>query len=171
MILHDAELVCAKMKSKSQIPVNFTSAMAQRPLWKCRRCGRLFANRNQFHFCTRTTVSEYLKGKSPLAPSLYRKFVKLVRRCGPVILFANKTRIGFQVRMAFADVILRRNWLDAYVILARRLQNPRFTKIETLSPRNHIHYFRIQSPEEMDAEMLAWLCEAYRVGRQEHLKT
>ncbi len=38
----------------------------------------------------------------------------------------------------------------------------RFTKIETLSPRNHIHYFRIHSPEDMDAEMLARLREAYR---------
>jgi hypothetical protein len=144
--------------------------MAQRPLWKCRRCGRLFANRNQFHFCTRITVRQYLKSKTPLALSLYQKFVKLVRRCGPVIVFANKTRIGFQVRMAFADVLLKKNRLDAYVILARRLESSRFTKIETLSPRNHIHYFRIQSPEELDAEVLAWLHEAYRVGRQEHLR-
>jgi Domain of unknown function (DUF5655) len=106
-----------------------------------------------------------------LTLSLYRKFVKLVRRCGPVILVPNKTRIGFQVRMAFADVLLKKNWLDAYVILARRLENPRFTKIETLSPRNHIHYFRIHSLDDVDAEMLSWLGEAYRVGRQEHLKT
>src|SRR5229473_2398395 len=98
-------MVCANMGLKSETPVHFTSAMAQRPLWKRRRRGRLFANRNQFHFCTRVTVREYLKGKSPFALSLYRKFVKLVRRCGPVILVPNKTRIGFQVRMAFADVI------------------------------------------------------------------
>jgi hypothetical protein len=87
--------------------------MVRRPLWKCRQCGRLFANRNQFHFCTRITVREYLKRKSPLALSLYRKFVKLVWRCGPVILVPNKTRIGFQVGMAFADVMLRRNRMDA----------------------------------------------------------
>jgi len=77
---------------------------------------------------------------------------------------------GFQVRMPFADVLLKKNWLDAYVILARRLENPRFTKIETLSPRNHIHYFWIQSPDEIDGEVLGWLREAYRVGRQEHLR-
>jgi hypothetical protein len=144
--------------------------MRQRALWKCRKCGRLFANRNQFHFCTRITVRQYLKGKTPRALLLYRKFVKLVRRCGPVIIFANKTRIGFQVRMAFADVLLKKNWLDAYVILAQRLENPRFTKIETLSPRNHIHYFRIRSADELDGEVLGWLREAYRVGRQEHLR-
>ena len=28
-----------------------------------------------------------------------------------------------------------------------------------------------RAPDEMDAEMLSWLREAYRVGRQEHLKT
>jgi hypothetical protein len=151
------------MQLKPEIPVNFTSAMAQRPLWKCPRCERLFANRNQFHFCTRITVREYLKGKSPFALSLYRKFVKLVRRCGPVILVPNKTRVGFQVRMAFADVMLRRNWMDAYVILGRRLENPRFTKIETFSPRNHIHYFRIQSPKEMEAEMLWCHCRGVAI--------
>lgn len=139
------------------------------PLWKCPRCGRRFANRNQFHFCARYTVRQHLKGKSRLATALFREFTRLVRRCGPVIVFANKTRIGFQVRMAFADVILKREWLDAYIILARRLENPRFTKIETLSPRNHIHYFRIHSREDLDAEVLAWLREAYRVGQQKHL--
>ena len=110
------------------------------PLWKCEKCRRVFANRNQFHFCARYTVHEHLKGKSPLVVGLFRQFTRLVKRCGPVIVFANETRIGFQVRMAFADVMLRRVWLDAYVILARRLENPRFRKIETLSPRNHIHY-------------------------------
>ncbi len=139
------------------------------PLWKCRKCGRLFANRNQFHFCARYTVREHLKGKSPLAVDLFREFTKLVKRCGPVIVFANKTRIGFQVRMASADVILKKEWLDAYAILARRLENPRFTQIETISPRNHIHYFRIRSRDELDGEVLAWLREAYRVGQQKHL--
>jgi hypothetical protein len=143
--------------------------LRRKALWKCPLCNRRFANRNQFHFCARYTVRQHLKGKSPLAISLFREFAKLVRRCGPVIVFANKTRIGFQVRMAFADVILKREWLDAYIILARRLENRRFTKIETLSPRNHIHYFRIRSREELDAEVLSWLREAYCVGQQRHL--
>lgn len=78
--------------------------------------------------------------------------------------------IGFQVRMAFADVMLRKNWLDAYVVLARRLGNPRFTKILSISPRNHVHYFRIRSIEELDDEVEGWLREAYAVGEQRHLR-
>ncbi len=144
--------------------------ISHRPLWSCPSCRRRFANRNQWHSCGRYTVRAYLKGKSPSVVALYRRFCALVRRCGPVILVPTKTMIGFQVRMAFADVILRKRWLDAYVILARRLENPRFTHIASISPRNHIHYFRIKSQRDLDQEVLSWLCEAYAVGKQEHLR-
>jgi Domain of unknown function (DUF5655) len=79
-----------------------------------------------------------------------------------------KTRIAFQVRMSFAAVTLRRDRL-AHVVLARRLENPRFTKIESISPRNHVHSFCLYSRKELDREVLAWLREAYRVGQQRHL--
>jgi predicted component of type VI protein secretion system len=53
--------------------------------------------------------------------------------------------------------------------LARRLEHPRFTKIECISARNHVHSFRFNSHSELDHEVLAWLREAYRVGQQLHL--
>jgi len=71
--------------------------------------------------------------------------------------------------MSFAAVSLRRGRLVGHVVLARRLENPRFTKIEYFSSRNHVHSFRFYSREEMDREALAWLREAYRVGQQRHL--
>lgn len=140
-----------------------------RPLWRCPKCRRPFANRNQSHSCGHFTVREYLKGKNPKVISLYRRLAAMVRRCDPVILAPTKTLIGFQVKMAFADVMLKKDWLDAYVILARRLEHPRFTRILSLSPRNHIHYFRIRTPQELDREVMQWLREAYKVGGQEHL--
>jgi hypothetical protein len=59
--------------------------------------------------------------------------------------------------------------VDAHVVLARRLDNPRFRKVETFSPRNHLHQFRLASPEEVDDEVKAWLREAYEVGAQRRL--
>jgi Domain of unknown function (DUF5655) len=138
-------------------------------MWKCRKCGRLFANRNQSHFCSRFTLREHLAGKSPPAVALFRQFAKLVKRCGPVRVVTEKTRIAFQVRMSFAAVSLRRDRIVGHVVLARRLENPRFTKIETISPRNHVHCFFFRSRKELDREVLGWLREAYRVGQQLHL--
>jgi len=71
--------------------------------------------------------------------------------------------------MIFAAVSLKESGLDCHVVLSRRLENPRFTRIESLSPRNHIHYFQIRSVEELDDEVASWLQEAYKVGEQKHL--
>jgi len=148
---------------------SYTSTMRNTRLWKCPRCGRLFANRNQSHSCSRYTLEEHFVGKTPYAIDLFRAFAKLVRTCGPVRIIPEKTRIAFQVRMSFAVVSLRRERIVGHVVLARHLENPRFTKVERFSPRNHVHTFSLHSIEEMDAEVLAWLREAYLVGQQHHL--
>ena len=139
------------------------------PLWTCPQCGRPFANRNQSHSCGRHTVEERLAGKSPAVRALYAGFAALVEACGPVIVVPARTRIGFQVRMIFAAVTVKEWGLAAHVVLARRLEHPRFPRIESISPRNHVHHFRIQAPADLDAEVAAWLREAYRVGEQKHL--
>ena len=143
--------------------------MRREGLWQCPNCKRPFANINQSHFCSRITLREHLAGKTPLGVTLFREFAKLVKRCGPVRVIPEKTRIAFQVRMSFAAVSLRRDRIVGHVVLARRLENPRFTKVETISPRNHVHSFCFTSCAQMDNEVLSWLREAYRVGQQKHL--
>jgi hypothetical protein len=73
-------------------------------MWKCPKCSRQFANRNQEHSCGKYTVEDFLMGKGPEAESLYRAFEKLVLGLGPVLLAPAKTRVGFQARMIFAAV-------------------------------------------------------------------
>lgn len=141
-------------------------------LWRCPQCSRQFANQNQSHSCGVHTVAEFLSGKSPEAVMLYQRFAALVAECGEVVLAPVKTRVGFQVRMIFAAVNkLNDDGLFAHVVLARRLENPRFTRIDSISPRNHVHHFRIQRLDEIDDEVKSWLEEAYLVGKQEHVRT
>ncbi|GAA1610258.1 hypothetical protein GCM10009789_75780 [Kribbella sancticallisti] len=71
--------------------------------------------------------------------------------------------------MSFAAFTPRRHWLDGHVVLAERLDSPRFTKIEVYSPRNILHAFRLHTPTEIDAEVIDWLTRAYAVGQQHHL--
>ncbi len=139
-------------------------------MWKCTRCGRRFANRNQSHFCSRHTLEEHFRGRNPEVLALYRRFVQMVRRCGRVSILPEKTRIAFQVRMSFAVVSFRRDVLRGHVVLARRLENPRFVRIDTISPRNHVHHFVLRSQADLNQEFLGFLREAYRVGQQLHLK-
>jgi Domain of unknown function (DUF5655) len=101
--------------------------------------------------------------------AIFKKLLAIAKRNGPLTVLPEKTRIAFQVRMSFAAFTIRRNWIDGHVVLARRLENPRFRRIETFSPRNHLHAFRFTSVEEIDDEVAAWFAEAYRVGEQRHL--
>jgi hypothetical protein len=59
--------------------------------------------------------------------------------------------------------------VDGHVVLARRLESPRFRRIDFISPRNQVHVFRLKEPSEVDAEVERWLTEAYSVGEQKHL--
>jgi hypothetical protein len=142
----------------------------ERPLWRCGRCGREFANRNQSHACGTHTLDHHFDGKPPEIRALFDAVVSAVRAIGPVRILPEKTRIAFQVRMSFAQITPRKAWLDGHVVLARRLEHPRFRKIETFSPRNHLHAFRIERASDIDDEFRAWLAEAYRVGEQRHLE-
>ena len=72
--------------------------------------------------------------------------------------------------MSFAAFAPRTRWLDGHLVLARRINSPRFSAIDTLSPRNVVHAFRLTSPGDADEEFSAWLAEAYQVGEQFHLR-
>jgi hypothetical protein len=140
------------------------------PLWRCPKCGREFANRNQSHACGRHDLTHHFHGKPPEIRELYKLVVAVVRKIGPVRVVPEKTRIAFQVRMSFAQVTPKSHWLDGHVVLARRFEHPRFRRIETISPRNHVHHFRIKCADDIDAEFTDWLAEAYAVGEQRHLQ-
>lgn len=146
-----------------------SSALKRPPLWRCDRCGREFANRNQSHACGRHDLEHHFAGKPPRIRALFDAVVAAVRDIGPVEVLPEKTRIAFHVRMSFAQLTPRRAWLDGHVVLARRRESPRFRSIQTFSPRNHLHVFRIEKPEDIDAEFREWLREAYAVGEQKHL--
>lgn len=142
-----------------------------RPLWTCSSCKRRFANRNQSHSCARHELADHFLGKDRAIRLLFETVRRAIAACGPVIVVPEKTRIAFQVRMSFAQVTPHQRWLDGHVVLARRLPHPRFRRIDTISPRNHVHHFRLVSGTQVDALFRAWLREAYAVGAQEHLKT
>ena len=71
--------------------------------------------------------------------------------------------------MSFIAVQVRRDYLIGHFVFSRRVEHPRVTRVETFSPRNHLHAFRIDSLAELDDEFAAWVREAYAVGEQKHL--
>src|SRR5690349_13050507 len=138
-------------------------------LWRCSDCGRGFANRNQSHSCSDVSLDSHFNGKCAAVRELFEGLMRMIKKCGPVKVLPEKTRIAFQVRMSFIAVQVRRNYLIGHFVFARRVEHRRFTRVETFSPRNHLHAFRVDSLAELDDEFAAWIREAYAVGEQKHL--
>ena len=139
------------------------------PMWRCPRCGRSFANRNQTHTCAALgSVDSHFAGADPQLREVFDAIVASATGLGPFDILAEKTRIAFHARMSFAAFRVRRHWLDGHVVLAREISSPRFRRIEVYSPSNVLHAFRLTRPDEVDEEVQAWLAEAYAVGQQQH---
>jgi len=145
------------------------ASAARRPMWTCPMCGHAFVNRNQLHSCGRYDLADTFRGKPPEVRALFDRFRQMVQALGPVKMQAYRDKVAFMVRVRFAGAFPRTRSLDVGFWLTRRIEHPRFTRIETLDPDTHIYRVRITKPEQLDAELAAWLAESYRIGRQEHL--
>ncbi|HUZ51186.1 MAG TPA: DUF5655 domain-containing protein [Streptosporangiaceae bacterium] len=137
-------------------------------MWTCPACGRQYANLNQSHTCAPPgDLDRHFARVSLQVRATFDRVLAVVRAMGQVEVLPEKTRIALHVRMSFAALMPRRNWLSGHLVLARRIDSPRFTRIDTLSPGNVVHMFRLSSPDDVDEQFAAWLAEAYRVGTQE----
>ena len=115
-----------------------------RPLWECSTCGRTFANRNQTHSCAPLgDLDRHFIGTDPRVRAAFDRVLDVVAGLGPVEVLPEKSRIALHARMSFAAFVPRRRWLDGHLVLARRVDDDRFRKIEVYSPRNVLHAFRL----------------------------
>jgi hypothetical protein len=114
-------------------------------------------------------LTDHFRGRAPQVRSIYDAFVAIVEACGPVTILPEKTRIAFQVRMSFAVLMPKARWVDGHLVLAARHPSSHFRRIETFSPRNHLHAFRLEHVGQLDAEFRRFVEMAYAVGEQRHL--
>jgi hypothetical protein len=136
---------------------------AERPLWTCPRCDHRFVTANIWHSCTRFTLDDAFRRSTPDARVAFDRFVQLMERCGPVTAIAQKTRIVIMARVRFAGGQVRRDHVLANIALTRRVDHPRWVKVEEIVPGWFAHRFVIRRPEDLeDPELQALMCESYR---------
>lgn len=146
------------------------SKIADRPLWTCPKCGNAFVSRNIYHSCRRFELDHPFRGKPPEIRGLFDRLRGMVEGYGPVRVLPYDDHVGFMVQVRFAGATPRKKWLDVAFWLTRRLESPRFRRIETITPRTHLHLLRVTEPGQLDSELSGWLREAYDNGCRKHLE-
>jgi hypothetical protein len=72
-----------------------------------------------------------------------------------------KQSVLLRSRGGFLGVHPKRDRLDLQIVTDRVIRGPRVTKVDRVSARRfHVHV-RLATEKDVDAELLAWLREAY----------
>jgi hypothetical protein len=136
----------------------------RRTLWRCPKCGHRFATRNLWHSCGRYRLADHFTGKPPQLRAAFRRFVAAARACGPVTVYAQKSRIVIQARVRFAGAVVRKGSIDAGVWLRRRVTHPRVRRIEDFGRLGYGIHLRLTQPSDVDARVVGFIREAYALA-------
>lgn len=139
---------------------------AKRPLWRCPKCGHRFVTKNLWHSCGRYRLADHFKGKSRVVRQTFDRFVELAKACGPVTVYAQKTRIVIQGRVRFAGAVVHRDWLDAGLWLKRHAEHRCLSRIESFGRLGYGHHFRLRQPGDIDEALAGLVREANAIGQQ-----
>ncbi|MGZ3582954.1 MAG: DUF5655 domain-containing protein [Ktedonobacterales bacterium] len=113
-----------------------------------------------------TTVEDHLRDKDPAVVVLFHAFEQAVQDAGPYEFSPIKAQVGFRgQKRIFAGVRLTARGLEGYLDLARSVDSSRFRNVAPYTRRLFVHHFVLTSIEELDAEFIGWIREAYEVGQ------
>jgi hypothetical protein len=133
-------------------------------MWSCPKCGVKLVSRNLSHSCGAFSVESFLQGKPPRGKALFQQFVKLVAAAGPYDVAPAKTRVAFLTQVRFASVNrVGDGVLDVHLVFPRRVDSPRFRKVEKLS-NLYVHHLRLEGPDAFDDELKGWV----KASREEY---
>jgi len=65
----------------------------------------------------------------------------------------------------FAGAVTHKRWLDVSLWLKRRVEHPYLTRVESFGSLGWGHRFRLTRPNDLDAELVSLVREAYRLTR------
>ena len=109
-------------------------------------------------------VKDHLSAREPVVASIYGALTKAANKLGPFKEEAKKTSIHLVRSSAFAGVATRKTSLVLTLKAASDIKSPRVTKHEQVSASRWHLEVRLESPRDVDAELEAWLKDAYEIS-------
>ena len=110
---------------------------------------------------TTQTRDALFAGKDAVVLSIYHRLLEALRSLGPFQEEPKKTSIHLVQTLGFAGIHPRKSFLYLNLRMNRPLQGERVAKSEQVSKNRYHNEVKITSPDEIDAELIDWLKEAY----------
>ena len=109
-------------------------------------------------------VENHFENKSPVVREIYDGLIKKVKSFGKFQEEPHKTSIHLLNQTTFAGIATRKDYLLLTIKTDSPIKSSRVTKTEQVS-RNRYHILiKLETPKEIDAELLEWLKDAYKLS-------
>lgn len=136
-----------------------TSAIKE--LWTCPKCGRQFEREGQLHSCRFYALEQHFVRKET-GRLLYEAFKKAVeKQVGPFKVESLECCIHFFSTFTFAAVKIFKDKIRVDFSLSNELKSERIQHAIQMSSHRYLYYIDIKTANEMDAELMQWVQEAY----------
>ncbi len=130
-------------------------------LWQCPKCRHRFTSRNLPHSCGNYRLADHFKRRPRAVRDVFNRWRDLARACGPVTVYAEKSRIVFQARVRFGGAIVHRDWIEGTLWLIRRAEHASLHRTESLGNQGYNLHFRLTQAGDCDRALQALVREAY----------
>jgi uncharacterized protein DUF5655 len=110
------------------------------------------------------TVNEHFDNRTPEVKATYAAILKAAKKLGPVSEEAKKTSIHLVRKTAFAGVATRKTTLLLTLKSDADVTSKRISRREQASAHRWHLEVKLESPEQVDRELVGWLKKAYELA-------
>jgi hypothetical protein len=110
------------------------------------------------------SVREHFENREPSVRRTYDAIVRSARKLGPVKEDPKKTSIHLVRKTAFAGIATRKTALILTLKSDSDIANQRIARREQASAKRWHLEIKLDAPEQVDKEVVAWLKKAYELA-------
>ena len=129
-------------------------------IWKCPKCKREFAQKNQRHYCTNISPSYHFKGKSESIRNLFKTFQEKLNEQVPVRYDAISFAINMKSRRHMGMLFIKKDKIKVEFFLPHLVNHSRIVKSAGLNGR-YTHIVEISKEADIDSQLISWLKQAF----------
>ena len=105
--------------------------------------------------------------KSPSSQAVYARLLAGLKRVGPFEAEVKKTSVHLVHGRAFAGVHPRATGIELQIVTVAPIRSARIRKVEQVSKHRCHCAVKLESPAEVDAQLLGWLKAAYALTKSD----
>ncbi len=135
-------------------------------MWNCPNCGRSFRNTNQDHSCMITDLESHFVNKQQNVIDTFEKIKNEVMQLEGIQINSVKNAILFQAKSNFLAVKPKKTHLAIEFVLDEKVDEFPIYKTFQATKSKWAHFVRLESPEEVDEQLILWLRKAYKISSE-----